>query len=793
MVLNIDALGTRMELGVLGQGHGALVRLTSAEGRVTAKASEVLRIVEAFYSDLYSEKRSERASRRELLGNLDAEISRDNARELEHPIDGKSVVRAIRKGKLGRSPGEDGIPHDWYKEMMVLRGDEDEEVLDSAIIRALMLVLRAVQMSDRLPGWFTRGVLTILYKKGDPAEIRNYRPLSIMGSDYRLYTSILTQRLVPLVEMVLGDHQTAFLPGRFIGDNVKLVQGIIDKYSEDEEGMGMLFLDQEKAYDRVSRTYLWDVLKRFGLPRCFIQSVKALYEGATVVPWINGMAGRPILVNSGVRQGDALSCILFDLVMEPLAIAIRKSALLRGIDLPNGDQVKCCLYADDTVGIVRNMAELEQIGRLLVLFEKASGQKINWHKTYLMVLGGLDLDLAAMAEQFRALKVLRAGESYTHLGIPVGYQIGDALTNFWDDMVVDLGERVASWLKLRLSQRSRLTIAKTLLVSVPVYALQHLEINKKNQERLEKLQQMLIWGGPRIRLSIEHSRLQKDHGGFGSYDLDAAKTAWAIAWVARMERRPDLPWVQLAVPLMRNSRSTGTQLDKVKTPWKQVLNVTRQNMVKAPSLRHIWEPWWKCLGYPGSFDPKATLNFRHPSTIEELLDTNFWYFPRLLEGGIHHNRGVAVWASPTWSRIANGDYGDINVIGDLLDVSRITPREDLGRNPAEKRQGRQAIETLIRGLPNEWRTPLSDAKDDGQNRVWISPKDRDPAKRPFQHCGVYTDYREERHGPTVDPVGKWIPLEDLYYKYLYKIVAHAKKKPQGTETESGGNPPRNVP
>lgn len=228
-------------------------------------------------------------------------------------------------------------------------------------------------------------------------------------------------------------------------------------------------------------------------------------------------------MDSGVRQSDALSYILFNLVIKPLAMAFQRSALLRGVELPNGEQVKCYLYADDTALFPRDMRKLEEIGRLLALFERASDQRINWHKTVLMVLRGLDT--ANVAPQFQALKVLHSGKSYTHLGIPVDHQIGDALMKFWDDMITDLGDRVASWLKLRLSQRSRLTIAKTLLVSVPVYAIQHLKLNKRNQDRLEKLQQILIWGGTRAKLSVAHSRLPKEHGGFEAYDLDAARVA----------------------------------------------------------------------------------------------------------------------------------------------------------------------------------------------------------------------------------------------------------------------------
>lgn len=82
-------------------------------------------------------------------------------------------------------------------------------------------------------------------------------------------------------------------------------------------------------------------------------------------------------MNSGVRQSDALSYILFNLAIKSLARAFQSSVLIRGVKLPNGERAKCCLYADDTILFPRDIQELDEIGRILALFEKASGQKIN--------------------------------------------------------------------------------------------------------------------------------------------------------------------------------------------------------------------------------------------------------------------------------------------------------------------------------------------------------------------------------------------------------------------------------
>lgn len=344
----------------------------------TSDPNRMLEVVQGFYGGLYAPKASVADARQELLNNVDARVSADWKRKLELPFSGSEVRAAIGRGKLGRSPGEDGLPIDLYRNIASLKEE---------MVEILTTVLNAVRDARDLPAWFKRGCLTLLYKKGDPADIKNYRPLSIMGADYKLYTAILANRLVKALEMIIRDHQTAFLPGRLIGDNIKLVQCVIDRYKDSEEEVAVLFLDQEKAYDRVSHTYMWECMRHIGLPRRFINRIKALYSGGTLVPYMNGHKGDEIRVYSGVRQGDPLSCILYDLVMEPLAMTIMGSPALRGIELPNGRVVKVVLYADDTSAFPRGPRELQELARILGLFERAAGALINWVKSRLMALG----------------------------------------------------------------------------------------------------------------------------------------------------------------------------------------------------------------------------------------------------------------------------------------------------------------------------------------------------------------------------------------------------------------------
>lgn len=214
---------------------------------------------------------------------------------------------AISQLAMGKVPGIDGLPGEWYKWIV-----EPWNKYRPLAISSLMRVFNKVLSTGETPKNWTAGVLSILYKnKGDPEDIRNYRPLTVMNVDYKIFTLIIMKRILIPLDYVLGAHQTAFLPGRLIDDGVRTVQMLIARYRDSADGINMIFLDQEKAYDRVSHEFLWAALERIGVPHRLIQCFRGLYEGAEVNLYVNGEKSDSIKVRCGVRQGDSLSCPLF--------------------------------------------------------------------------------------------------------------------------------------------------------------------------------------------------------------------------------------------------------------------------------------------------------------------------------------------------------------------------------------------------------------------------------------------------------------------------------------------------
>ena len=142
------------------------------------------------------------------------------------------------------------------------------------------------------------------------------------------------------------------------------------------------------TYDKILHPYLWKVLEKFDIPQHFIKTVKHLYLNASTSVLINGILSDPFTVNRGVRQGDGLSCLIFDLSIEPLAAAIRNSPIT-GIAVEGApENVKCKLFADDTMVYLHETDSIDTLeSHALIPWCDVSGTVFNTTKTEIIPIG----------------------------------------------------------------------------------------------------------------------------------------------------------------------------------------------------------------------------------------------------------------------------------------------------------------------------------------------------------------------------------------------------------------------
>lgn len=231
-------------------------------------------------------------------------------------------------------------------------------------------------LSDSLPLSCRRAVLTLLPKKGDLQFIKNWRPVSLLCTDYKLLSKVLATRLSRVMEQVIHCDQTYCVPGRLISDNVILICDVLEICKLFGLKAGILSIDQEKAFDRVEHEYLWKTLSAFGFGPGYSDKVRALYCDIQSVLKINGGLSAPFHIQRGVRQGCALSGMLDSLAIEPLLHKLRSD--LQGLTVPACNvPFKLSACADDLVLLVNSQQDIDVLVKDVAQFGLISSAKVN--------------------------------------------------------------------------------------------------------------------------------------------------------------------------------------------------------------------------------------------------------------------------------------------------------------------------------------------------------------------------------------------------------------------------------
>ena len=146
---------------------------------------------------------------------------------------------------------------------------------------------------------------------------------------------------------MVKEFRVGFLRGRFIGENIRLIDSVIN-YTVVKKIPGLLlFLDFEKAFDTLEWSFIQKTLISFGFGPSIVQWFKTFYNNTESCILNNGWSSNFFLVHRCVHQGCPLSPYLFILSAEILAKAIRKCADIRGL-LVKDTEIKLSQYADDT-------------------------------------------------------------------------------------------------------------------------------------------------------------------------------------------------------------------------------------------------------------------------------------------------------------------------------------------------------------------------------------------------------------------------------------------------------------
>jgi Reverse transcriptase (RNA-dependent DNA polymerase) len=207
---------------------------------------------------LYASEPCDLAAQEVMLASLDKQLSSAAASAAEGPPAGlteSELTEALHSMPKDTRPGHDGLPYQFYKMFWPELKQQLVEVANEAYACAT------------LPPSMLKGVISMVYKgKGQPVDsAASYRPLTLLCCDYKLLAKVMVKRLTAAADSVVDHTQTAFLPGRWIGDNTLFHVEEAMYLQHSSHSACLLFLDFEKAYDRVDRGWL-DKCQGLGVP-----------------------------------------------------------------------------------------------------------------------------------------------------------------------------------------------------------------------------------------------------------------------------------------------------------------------------------------------------------------------------------------------------------------------------------------------------------------------------------------------------------------------------------------------
>jgi hypothetical protein len=172
-----------------------------------------------------------------------------------------------------------------------------------------------------LPQQWKDSIIVPIYKKGNKTDCNNYQGISLLSTAYKILSNILLARLTPYVNEIIGDHQCGFRRNRSTMDQIFYIWQILQKKWEYNGTVHQLFIDFRKAYDSIKREVLYNILLEFGIPKELVRLIKMCLNETYSKVRIGKLLSDKFPIQNGLKQGDALSPLLFNVALE---YAIRK-------------------------------------------------------------------------------------------------------------------------------------------------------------------------------------------------------------------------------------------------------------------------------------------------------------------------------------------------------------------------------------------------------------------------------------------------------------------------------------
>ncbi len=574
------------------QTGNVINQLEDANGNIKTIDSDILKITSDFYLELYASKNITQNEIENYLNdtNITNVLTESQKSDCDKEISESEVGETIKKLKMNKSPGSDGLTPEFYKTFWDL------------IKVPFMKMINATYIQGELPYTLRLAILALLFKKGDRNLVKNYRPISLTNYDYKILAFTLANRLQKVIKTLIHEDQSGYIKGRYIGSNARLIEDYFD-FCEDFKIPGVILcLDFEKAFDSLEWNFMFSVLKHLNFGPQFIKWVKILYNNPLISIKNNGWFSGDIQLGRGVRQGCPLSALIFVLAMEVLAINIRSNPNIsgfKGLDR----EIKTSMYADDSSLLLDGINSMSAALDTVEKFTDVAGPKLNINKCDGILLGPLKNTINS-----------HHGVNFTNdaircLGIYIGHNKEECYYNNWTKKIESMAVELETWQRRNLTIFGKSLIIKNLALSKIIYTMSILTTPENVLKEVEKIIFKFLWG-TKDRIKRKTLIGLKEKGGIKMIDIESKDRALKASWVQRLlqnfsnnktflDRYIKHTGYNTELLLKTNSRNADWFVDKLNLPrfWAEVIsNFNKCKYIKPLKLMNdhdfLSQPIW---------------------------------------------------------------------------------------------------------------------------------------------------------------------------------------------------------
>jgi hypothetical protein len=610
-----------------------------------------------YFEDFFSFKQMDEVLQDSTIKLLKRKLNQKSKDLSGVEIDMDDIEYALKRMESNKSPGENGIP----KEFFLFFFDK----LGPLLKKCFDVLTKDKTLSEVMKTY----TITLLDKKKDSFLVTDKRPISGMDSIMKIFCKILTLRCFSFSKEIIHPMQFGFTADKQIMDPVNITTSIIHIFKELGLPGYIIHIDFSKAFDRVDHRCILKVLEQFGFHPQFVEWIKTIYDDCKAYVVINNVKSRIFEVLRGVHQGDPLSPILYNLVNEIFYVLIE--TYCEGVELVNPEnlppgikknvtRLKIWGYCDDTYIIIKNEEDFKKVLEVAKILEKITGAIFNFDKTKIMPLGiSKPFDIKSYGFKDNDFQFVKPGEYFKSLGAYINFSEDNESNNnhatkIWDSLPIPpitnnnmnseqtnnsnhppsnpsklekvrLGKlkkvnNSINHLKINANSISiygRSKIISSMFFSKVFYLDRFHPLSNDNIKQLQDTATEYYWNGNKHQINLDTLNLDRNAGGIGAMDLSLQLSSQRVDWIKKLFNPKTPVWPPLVFLMLENWRKKNHLPTESPSDYYFPFRMNFKNNVEKSKLLDtlplFWGPTFKAWYRLGG-------NISQPRSITELLN-----------------------------------------------------------------------------------------------------------------------------------------------------------------------------